>query len=127
MEANSVDGRTRRLFLPSQRTRTVALTLALLLFAGSTILTLAQDSWSDPQSPPTGFEWWLKPRNPPADLTRVGAHLRAVWALPDNHHVWAGGDYAMLLHSHDEGRTWSQIKVNIPAPHPTAAPFNKPS
>jgi hypothetical protein len=40
-----------------------------------------------------------------------------VWALPDNQHIWVGGDYAMLLHSHDEGRTWTQLKIgDVPPP-----------
>jgi hypothetical protein len=97
MQASSVDDRPRRFFPPSQQTRTISLTLGLLLFAGSTLLTLSQDSWTDPQSAPTGWQWWLKPRNPPTELTQIGAHLRAVWALPDNQHIWVGGDYAMLL------------------------------
>ena len=57
----------------------------------------------------------------------MGAHLRAVWALPDNRHIWVGGDYATLLHSHDEGRTWSQIKIgDIPAPQLKPAPGGLP-
>jgi hypothetical protein len=67
------------------------------LFPGSTLLTLSQDSWTDPQTAPIGWQWWLKPRNPPSDLTQIGAHLRVVSALPDNQHIWVGGDYAMLL------------------------------
>ncbi|MEO8049019.1 MAG: YCF48-related protein, partial [Acidobacteriota bacterium] len=87
---------------------------------------LSQETWHDPYRTPSGLDWWLMPRNPPSDLTEVGAHLRAVWALPDNQHVWAGGGYAMLLHSHDEGRTWNRINLDIaPASQKTAAPATK--
>ncbi len=84
---------------------------------------LSQETWHDPYRSPSGLNWWLMPRNPPSDLTQVGAHLRAVWALPDNQHVWVGGDFATLLHSHDEGRIWEQIKLGeMPVPQPAAAP-----
>lgn len=107
-------------FLLTPQARAIGVSCAIVLFAVSTTVTLRQHPWDNPYAAPKGLSWFLYPKNPPTGLATVDADLHAVWALPDNRHVWAGGEVRTLVYSEDGGTRWA--KLTAPAPNAAQPP-----